>query len=294
MLRRGFTLVEVLVVAATVATLASLLLPALSGAREAARGAACGTSARQLAVAVQVYAGDFRDHAPPGAAEFLKNLTRWHGARARAGEAFTPAGGSLSAYLNQERGGDAAGGGRVCPTFRPVLAALASQPRATAGFERGCGGYGYNNAYLGVLRRNWPGGTSTVLSDRAGARLSGVVSPAGTIAFADAAFASGAGVAGVSGVIEYSFTEPRLWPETLSGEYRPDASVHFRHGAGGADAGTARRANVGMLDGHVRAMARGSTWSGGPMAARGAAPVGDALHLGWPGERDTNEWFDLE
>jgi prepilin-type N-terminal cleavage/methylation domain-containing protein/prepilin-type processing-associated H-X9-DG protein len=50
--RRGFTLVEVLVVVAIVATLVALLLPAVQSAREAARRTACGNNLREIGCGV--------------------------------------------------------------------------------------------------------------------------------------------------------------------------------------------------------------------------------------------------
>ena len=53
--RRGFSLVELLVVVTVMAILAGLLLPAVQAGREAARRATCQNNLRQLAVAVLSY-----------------------------------------------------------------------------------------------------------------------------------------------------------------------------------------------------------------------------------------------
>lgn len=53
--RRGFTLVELLVVVAIVAVLIALLLPAIQAARAAARAASCSSKMRQLAIATIRY-----------------------------------------------------------------------------------------------------------------------------------------------------------------------------------------------------------------------------------------------
>lgn len=62
---RGFTLVELLVVIAILSVLASMLLPALAGARERARGIACINNLRQAGLALHAYAGDADDHLVP-------------------------------------------------------------------------------------------------------------------------------------------------------------------------------------------------------------------------------------
>lgn len=62
---RGFTLIELLVVIAIIAILLGLLLPALGQAREIGRSTACASNMRQMSVAANLYAHDYKDQIWP-------------------------------------------------------------------------------------------------------------------------------------------------------------------------------------------------------------------------------------
>ena len=65
MRRRGFSLVELLVVVAILGLLVGLLLPAVQAARESSRRGQCGNSLRQIGIAMHAFL-DGRRHFPAG------------------------------------------------------------------------------------------------------------------------------------------------------------------------------------------------------------------------------------
>jgi prepilin-type N-terminal cleavage/methylation domain-containing protein/prepilin-type processing-associated H-X9-DG protein len=62
--RKGFTLVELLVVIGIIALLISILLPSLNRARETANRVKCGSNMRQIGQAIQLYANENKGNYP--------------------------------------------------------------------------------------------------------------------------------------------------------------------------------------------------------------------------------------
>ena len=257
---RAFTLIELLVVFGLLALLVSILLPSLTSARRQAQAVVCRSNIRQVIIANGYYRDEHDDVYCPGASDFQSNLERWHGLRDDASEPFESSRGPLVPYLGVD------GGIRQCPSFPAEEIALES-----GGFERGNGGYGYNNRFVGVQFVESTTGAYEVTDDRAGAKTSRIRRPAETIMFTDSAFAQ-------SAMIEYSFAEPRFHPEYPT--VRADPSIHFRHGV---------LANVGWCDGHVDAHKMTFTHYSGLYRVDPAT-----FGIGWFGEVDDNSLFDLK
>src|SRR3712207_884563 len=73
MRRKGFTLVELLVVVALIVILAGILYPVFAATRRAAYNANCFSNLKQIGLAVQMYAQDY-DETFPAAADQIDRL----------------------------------------------------------------------------------------------------------------------------------------------------------------------------------------------------------------------------
>lgn len=194
---RGFTLIELLVVIAIIGILAGMLMPTFAKAREMARRTTCLNNARQIAMAMLMYAEDHGGGYVP--AQSPDNLMRWHGRRSSWDEPFDPKQGPLWDYYGTERL-------RVCPSFDPEL--------SPGAFEEGTGGYGYNAQYVGGSPRPWP-------EMCVPAKEGQIADPGNTVMLTDTAFLDCEGR-----LFEYSFCEApyyELWHSPAN------PSTHFRH-----------------------------------------------------------------
>ena len=186
-------------------------------------------------------------------------MHRWHGTRDRPSQPFRSHGGPLVPYLGPE--GDI----RACPSWHTELPG--DDPR---GFEKNCGGYGYNLAFVGRQLEKLSSGLHRVVTDVIGTQRDRVSRPAETLMFADSAFVSGE-------LIEYSFAEPRFFPTWGT---RPDPSIHFRHSG---------RANVVWCDSHVDARTMTFRWTSGLYPGHPRQ-----YDVGWFGQEDDNGYFDMD
>jgi prepilin-type processing-associated H-X9-DG protein len=273
--RPAFSLVELFVVIGIISMLTAFLLPTLYRARQQSQQAVCASNIRQLALANMLYAADNHTFCVLASSDIFDDLGdgeggyyRWEGTRSGPGQPFNAATGPLAPYLGTT------GAVRNCPVFDPSIGAVTGN-----NFEAGCGGYGYNEVYIGGRMDLYSFEEPQNLEYTTAAKLGQITRPSETVMFTDAGIAQP--VNGIAFVTEYSFCEP---PFVQNGPgapttYMATPSIHFRHRG---------RANVAWADGHVSAEAM--TFSNGSYGLSPARVT--AAGVGWFGPK-SNYLFQI-
>jgi prepilin-type N-terminal cleavage/methylation domain-containing protein len=213
--RRAFTLIELLVTIAIIALLAGIMLPALSGARNAGRSAACLSQLRQLGAGWTLYAGDYRDRAMPLAYWSFEDIgtgeaVYWWGTHGTATTPVDHSRGFLSPYLDASLG-------PVSVYNCPAQAWGTYRPQGPGGSPTST--YGYNGYYLSPSKT--PGWAFTI-GHRPWRRLGDIREPSALFVFADAM------LAGSPPRNTALLDPPRLWSGS-SWEENFAPTTSFRH-----------------------------------------------------------------
>lgn len=244
--RKGFTLVELLIVVAIIAILIALLLPAVQQARETARRTQCKNRLKQLTLELYNYADTNREMirpyviedtprlsyltsfaGPQGKARFWLGTVNYDEPSAELQLDYTLA--TLASYMETN---DQA---FQCPDFGPVR-------MDNVRFGRFPSGSGFRGYYLSRLSGvHWPPPTFSAAPhpDRATRRLADVSQTSRTIVFADSAQVK------LTSFAPPAFSFEENW--ILDPPIRNFPMIHYRHHDS---------ANVAFLDGHVETRSR--------------------------------------
>jgi len=136
MFRRGFTLIELIVVIAIIAVLIALLLPAVQKVRNAARRTADMNAQKQLGLAVQNYIAANAGEIPPAFTMENGKERYWFGIWDKSTGKLDMPGGHLMPYLENSNA---------------IFQSPAKSPgKVTLTYDAGTGGYGYNRNLQGT------------------------------------------------------------------------------------------------------------------------------------------------
>jgi prepilin-type N-terminal cleavage/methylation domain-containing protein len=236
-MRRGFTIIELLVVVAVIGVLVGLMVPSLRGGREAARGAACLSNQRSLVAAWAMYADANRGRAMPLADDRdPARIVYWWGSFAWATAAVDPSQGPIAPFLDTGTGERSV---FECPsqpwgTYRAQPSSMAGAPPTST--------YGYNGYYL--CPPMTPGWSSTIGLQK-WKTLADVERPSELLVFADTLLPS-------SPPRNCALLDPpMLYQGAGCWEVNPSPTTAFRHSRAAAGA---------RADGSVRSERAEPSW----------------------------------
>jgi len=211
---RGFSLIELLVVTAVIALLISLLVPTLSGMRDAARSIACLSNLRQLGVAWSVYADDFQSYAMPLADQIPDSgdTVYWFGAVMHSNGSIEPRRGFLAPYLEDSLHERSV---FECPAQPWGTYQTQGLPRSITTT------YGYNGYYLCPPKTP---GWSFAIGDRPWRRTWEIPAPAELLVFADTL------LAGDPPRNSALLDPPKTWNRWRGWQRNAFPTTSFRHG----------------------------------------------------------------
>lgn len=177
--RRGFTMVELLVTITVIGLLVSLMLPALRGARQSANAVICTSNMRQLATGWRAYSTDYKGMVMPLAYTSLEDVGTgdsiyWWGSAGNVSGSVDRSRGFLAPYIDDELG---EGSLFECPEQPPGT----YRPQGATGELTTT--YGYNGYYLCPPKT--PGWSFTI-GHRRWQRISSIQHPSRLLVFGDA------------------------------------------------------------------------------------------------------------
>jgi prepilin-type N-terminal cleavage/methylation domain-containing protein len=132
----GFTLIELLVVIAIVAILASLLLPALSRAKQSSQSARCESNLHQIGLGLDMYTADNRYYpSVPSIVSGAGSKTIWA---------------TWGALLGKQLGASWTNSVFQCPAYKgPTVSVPTGPALPNSSFANDLGSYGYNGWGIG-------------------------------------------------------------------------------------------------------------------------------------------------